>query len=200
MYDEDIEKTVLYYIIFEKQNYLLLEDDFVVERNKSIVKAINLLREKNEEISMINIAEKFKTYKKDVLKYLSELGEYSFGISSDEAYNKLIDYSKKRKVYELMRRENEEENTDIFIEKMIKELTEIQNRNEKEKKFSDQVIETVQEIENNYKKRNDRSLYTGIIGLDDKILGLHNKELTILGARPRSWKNNISVANSTKHC
>ena len=50
------------------------------------------------------------------------------------------------------------------------------------KAFNIQQIEkTIRKLKN----KNDYSLYTGISDLDDKILGLHNGELTIIGARPR---------------
>lgn len=63
----------------------------------------------------------------------------------------------------------------------------------------EQIVDTATEIEKNYNKRNDYSLYTGIYDLDDLTCGLHNKELTIIGARPRCWKNNINIANSRKY-
>ena len=42
----------------------------------------------------------------------------------------------------------------------------------------------------------DYSLYTGIFDLDKIICGLHNEELTIIGARPRNRKDNICFTNS----
>ena len=44
MYDEEIEKAMLYYLIFEQEEYLLDEEDFTSERNKKIIKAINELK------------------------------------------------------------------------------------------------------------------------------------------------------------
>ena len=36
MYDEEIEKTVLYYLIFEKEELSLTEEDFFITKNKQI--------------------------------------------------------------------------------------------------------------------------------------------------------------------
>ena len=38
MYDEEIEKTVLYYLIFEKEQINVNEDDFFFQKHKQIVK------------------------------------------------------------------------------------------------------------------------------------------------------------------
>ena len=43
----------------------------------------------------------------------------------------------------------------------------------------------------------DYKYFTGIFDLDKVTNGLHEEELTIVGARPRSRKNNICVTNST---
>ena len=43
------------------------------------------------------------------------------------------------------------------------------------------------QIEQNTLKGTDYSLYTGITDLDNITCGLHRQELTIIGARPRSW-------------
>ena len=49
------------------------------------------------------------------------------------------------------------------------------------------MIETVKDIEEKYHKRNDYSYRTGYVDLDRVIEGLHEQELTIIAARPRSW-------------
>ena len=83
---------------------------------------------------------------------------------------------------------------------MKKKINDISKENEKQETFLQQITETAEEIEKNYNKRNDYSLYTGIYDLDALTCGLHNKELTIIGARPRSRKNNINFTNSRKYC
>ena len=40
MYDEEVEKTILYYLIFENETIDIDEEDFFFQKNKQIVKAI----------------------------------------------------------------------------------------------------------------------------------------------------------------
>lgn len=200
MYDEVIEKAMLYHIIFEKEQYLLDENDFVDIKNKQIIKSINELKANKEEISMLTIKSKIKTNPKQVLAYLSTLIDYSYGTSAETIYNKLIENSKKRKMLKLLQTSipkiEETENIDILSEKIIKSINEIQKIEDKEKTFLEQVVEVTEEIEKNTLKETDYSLYTGMLDLDKIICGLHKQELTIIGARPRNRKNNICIANS----
>lgn len=200
MYDEVIEKAMLYHVIFEKEQYLLDENDFVNVKNKQIINAINELKANKEEVSMLTIKSKIKTNSKQVLAYLSTLIDYSYGTSAETIYNKLIEFSKKRKMLELLQTSisevEETENIDILSEKIIKNINEIQKIENKEKTFLEQVVEVTEEIEKSVKQETDYSLYTGMIELDKVICGLHKQELTIIGARPRSWKNNLCIANS----
>ena len=199
LWDEEIEKAVLFYMIFKNENFELDEKDFINSRNKQIITAINRLKAKKKMISMINIAEEIQGNRKQILEYLAELGEYIFGTTAENAYNKLINYSKKRQIYELMldvkKNEEQEDEADVLIEKIIKSLKQIQQRNEKTMTFQEQVLSTMNEIELNYNKKTDYSLYTGLLNLDKILLGLHNQELTVIGARPRSRENNVSITD-----
>lgn len=199
MYDEEIEKAVLYFMIVEKQNFDLNVDDFVCSRNRKIMDAIKILKAENAEISILNVTSKTKGNRSEIVQYISDLGNFVFGTTAEMAYNKLIGYSKKRQVYEMIKNLEknicEEENIDNLIEKNIDKFTKIQQRNEKSVTFSEQVIDTMSEIEKNYEKRSDTSLYTGILELDKILLGLHKQELTVIGARPRCWKDNICITN-----
>lgn len=206
MYDEEIEKAVLFYMIFEKENFALDEKDFVNVRNKKVITAINALKAEKSEISLINIVNKINGNNKQILEYLSSLNEYIFGSSAMTSYNKLIEYSKKRQLYELIAKMEKEipeagsETADVTIAKIVKDLNTIQQRNEKVMTFEEQVLKAMQDIEKNYNKKSDYSLYTGLIDLDKMMLGLHNQELTVIGARPRCGKNNISITNCRTHC
>lgn len=191
MYDENIEKAMLYYLIFEQEEYLLDENDFAYERNKKIIKAINELKAEKQEISMLSVKSKIKANQNQILQYISSLGEYSLGTSSDVLYTKIIEMSKKRKIYEILNKSiteiQETEEIDILGEKIIKDIKQVEKINEKEKTFIEKVVEATTEIENKTLQDTDYSLYTGILDLDKIICGLHQEELTIIGARPRCW-------------
>lgn len=203
MYDDEIEKAMLYHIIFEKEEYLLDENDFVDIRNKQIIKAINELKMEKNEVSILSIKAKIKTNSTQILTYLSTLGDYSYGTNADILYQKIIEMSKKRKMVELLKTSiieiTETDSIDILSEKIIKEINKIGTIDDKEKTFLEQVVEATEKIEKNTLQKTDYSLYTGMIDLDKILCGLHKEELTIIGARPRSRKNNICIANSRIH-
>ena len=197
MYDEEIEKAVLYYIIFKKEELDIEESDFINMKNKLIAKAIEELKLEKEEISILSVQSKIKGNQKQILEYISNLGNNIYGITAEVCYNKLKELSKKRKVFELaqniLTNVAEEESIDIYIQDCIDKLNKIEKINTKEKTFVEQIAETTSEIERNYNNRNDYSLYTGIFDLDKLTCGLHNQELTIIGARPGMGKTTLTL-------
>lgn len=201
MFDEEIEKVVLYYIIFENADNSITEDDFVYDRNKKIAIAVIELRREKKEISMISVKGKIKANQKQVLEYISNIGNNIYGTSLDDAYIKLKNLTKKRKMYNLAHeilQNIENEDADIYSQKIIKELNEITNESDKEEKLIDQISTAVMRIEDNWRNRNDYSLYTGILDLDNKLCGLHNQELTIIGARPGVGKTTLALQIAQK--
>lgn len=197
MFDEEIEKAVLFYMIFENKELDVCESDFANRRNKLILNAINKLKQENETISMVAISNKIKGEKSEILKYISDLGNNIYGLTADSAVNKLVGYSKKRQVYENIKKLEEEiteiEDIDNLIEMQINNLNKIQSRNQKKLNFSEQVILSMEEIEKNYKNQSDYSLYTGILNLDKVIMGLHKQEFTVIGARPGVGKTTFAL-------
>lgn len=187
MWDEELEKAMLYYLIFEHEDFLLDENDFVGERNQKIIKAINELKAENKEISILSIQAKIKANQKQVLEYLSNLADYVILTSVDSVYNDLIELSKKRKMFRLLQEKLAEisdcENVDILAQEVVKQINQIEQINEKEKTFMQQVIEVVTKMEEDSKKGMDYSLYTGLQDLDNKICGLHKQELTIIRSK-----------------
>lgn len=210
MNDEEIEKAVLFYIIFKNELFDLSEKDFTNQCNKKIIKAINELKAKQERISMLTIQSKIDSDSSKVLKYLSELGNYIYKTNAQTAYEMLKDKTKKRELLELAKNIQKEieqiEDVDVYLEKSISEIQKIEFQTEKEENFIEEVAKTATKIEQNINKKQDFSYYTGFFDLEDLTDGLHKGELTIIGARPRSWKNNILSTNcrayikKTKKC
>lgn len=199
MYDEEVEKTILYYLIFENETIDIDEEDFFFQKNKQIVKAILELKSKKEEVNLLSIKNKVNGKDIEILKYISVIAESKFGSSIEYAYKELKRLSKKRKLIKLSNliKENiENENEiEIYIEKIIKDLNEINQEGEKEKSFLDIVCETSDMIE---KKRTqgtkfDYKYFTGIFDLDKITNGLHEEELTIIGARPGVGKTTFAL-------
>ncbi len=192
MFDEEIEKAVLYYVIFEQEDLELEEKDFVNDRNKKIAKAINELRKMKEEISLLTVQNRISSSNQsDVLEYIASLGNNIYGSSVEVLYKKLKDLRKQREVFELAKRIQQEirdaENPDVFIEQQIQQLNKINQSLTKDDSFVYQVAKASEDLEKKMTEKHDTSLYTGIFQLDDITSGLHKEELTVIGARPRSW-------------
>ena len=201
MYDEELEKIMLFHIIFNDYVCDLTEKDFVDSKNVMIIKAINKLKQEKQEINLINVQEKIQRNNSKVLEYLAKLGDYGIGTEADTIYNKIIQLSQKRAIYNLLK-ENiitvTEKTAEETYTDLINKINKIMQRNEKEETFIEQISKTGEEIEKSYKNKNDYSLYTGITDLDDKILGLHNGELTIIGARPGVGKTTFALQIAQK--
>lgn len=204
MYDEEIEKAVLFYIIFDNAQYQISEDDFVNAMNKRIAIAINELRRLKENVSMISVQSRCKENQNEVLAYISKIGDTVIrGLNNpDELYSKLIKLSQKRKLFMLAKKMQaeilEQEEADIYGQKIIDEINKITSREEKEKTFVQKIADATLEIENSWKNSSDYSLYTGIYDLDSMICGLHKQELTIIGARPGVGKTTLALQIAEK--
>lgn len=197
MYDEELEKAMLFYLIFENEEYLLDENDFVNDRNQKIIKAINELKAEKKDISMLSVKSKIKANSKQVLEYISSLGDYVRTSSSEDIYNQLIELSKKRKIFKILQEKTmdiaDAESIDALAQDIIKQINSIEQINEKEKTFLEQVVNTAIKMEEDSKNGTDYSLYTGITDLDNKTCGLHRQELTIIGARPGIGKTTLAL-------
>lgn len=197
MYDEEIEKAMLYLNIFQDEQFDLTEEDFINTTHKQIIKATNELKAKKEEVSLLTINNKIR--ESDILEYLAMLDEYVMTENADNIYKILKRYTKKRQMFRVAKDVISEvskiEDIDVYIEKTIKRLHNVEFQTEKETNFRKQVIETVETIEKNINKKEDRSLFTGYFDLDNLTDGLHNGEFTVIGARPRRSEKQLLHCN-----
>lgn len=197
MVDEEIEKAILYHIIFEKEEFDLSEKDFAYATNRKIIKAINELKAKKEEISMITIRDKIDKNSVKLLEYISNLGNYIYGNLPETSYRILKNNSKKREMnrmaIEIQKQIENVEDIDTYIEKIIKYLQKVEMQTEKEESFVELVAKTADLIEKSIEKKEDYSLYTGFFDLDNITDGLHRGELTIIGARPGVGKTTFAL-------
>ena len=90
------------------------------------------------------------------------------------------------------------EDIETYSQKVIKDINDITKQTQKEESLTEQISNTLTEIEANWRNRNDYSLYTGILDLDKKTCGLHNQELTIIGARPGVGKTTLALQIAEK--
>lgn len=204
MFDEEIEKAMLFYIIFENEKFELTENDFVNPLNQKIIKAVNNLNYRKQEISMLTVKNEIADKDSNILAYLSTLGDYVSMSSSQAIYKILKSYTKKRQILSLVKKiegkTKSEEDIDLYIEKIISELKKIEFQTKQEEDFVKQVIKTVDLIEKSMTKEKNYDFYTGFFDLDALTDGLHEGELTVIGARPRSRKNNICFTNCRENC
>ena len=104
MLDENIEKIILYYLIFEKEELKLAEEDFTTERNRQIYMAIKKLKKENKVINVISIKNEINPNSVEILTYLSDLAEFRYGTSLEYAYKTLRNMTKKKRILELVKR------------------------------------------------------------------------------------------------
>lgn len=202
MVDEEIEKAILHYIIFDEEDFEVTEKDFVNKENQKVIKAINELKAKKQEISMLTINNQIDADNKSILAYLSNLGEYIRRTNPYTAYKILKNNTKKRETYQLAREIQTEikeiENIDIYIEKIISRLEKIQAQMQEKETFVELVSKTAELIERNINRKKNYDFYTGFFELDGLTDGLHDGELTIIGARPGVGKTTFSLQIADK--
>ena len=198
MYDINVEKMTLAYIVIRNEELDIQEEDFIDKKNREIAKAILELKRNKKEIDIFSVSEKMQGNKTDSLDYVISLGEELYGIPVEVAYKRLKNNSKRRKLKreaeKIVREIEDIDDIDEFTEKEIKELKEISKDGTIEKeKMVDRIIKTMENIEKNYKSQEDYRLYTGFFDLDSLTSGLHKKELTVVGARPAVGKTTFAL-------
>lgn len=203
IYDAQVEKAVLFAIIFEGAELNIQEKDFVDIKNKEIAKAILELKKNKEDISLLSVQEITKGNKEKIIEYISHLGDNVFGITGEHSFKKLKEYTKKRELKEeaekILKEIPDEENVNEYAEKEIKVIQEIAKEGITEKEdLLTKVAKTTALIEEAYLQQADYSLYTGFFDLDKLTGGLHKKEFTVIGARPGVGKTTFALQMASR--
>ena len=89
MNDDEIEKAILYYMIFEGCDLLIEPEDFANNKNRRIAKSIIKLQQKKEPISLITVQNEINGNKNGAIKYISDLSQNIYGTDVDTCYQKL---------------------------------------------------------------------------------------------------------------
>ena len=128
-YNFEIEKAVLYFVIFEKKKCKLKSEYFHSDKNKQIVDIINMLQSKNEEVGLLTI-QLYSNEPKNMLEYISDLGNNIYGLTFETTYNSLKELYKRREIYKLLNKTKQQMPyktwaTDKIINHIIIELNKI---------------------------------------------------------------------------
>lgn len=197
MNDDEIEKAILYYMIFEGCDLLIEPEDFANNKNRRIAKSIIKLQQNKEPISLITVQNEINGNKNGAIKYISDLSQNIYGTDVDTCYQKLKEYSKKRKAMDILTKAKANvENTDNIeglIEDTIHTLNKINVISVADKTFLEQIFMAIEVLEKKSVAETDYSMYTGIYDLDMLTDGLHPQELTIIGARPGMGKTTFAL-------
>lgn len=210
LYSKEVEENILgCLIVFEScRRYIksIEVEDFYIEVNKKIFEMIQELDKSAKPISLLSIKELAKDKKlkaEEVFKYLLKITEVI--ITSEEInyyITRLKNHSTKRQILKKTKEINDYIYTSEFdIEpemvkkKCLTKLAEVKT-NVAELKDSDMtsvMTLATKNIEKRYQKRNDHTYETGFFELDKATNGLHEQELTIIGARPGTGKTSLAL-------
>ena len=197
MFDDEIEKAVLYYMIFEGCDLLIEVEDFASNKNRRIAKSIIKLQQKKETISLITVQNEIEGNKEGALEYISNISQNIYGVDVETCYQKLKEYSKKRRALEILTKAKAsvELTEDIggLIEDTVHSLNQVNVITVKDKTFVEQIYDAINVLEEKANSKTDYSMYTGIYDLDLLTDGLHAQELTIIGARPGMGKTTLAL-------
>lgn len=196
-----IDKDAIY-----KVGDTIIPADFYDRKHQLIYEAILTLFEKNEQIDILTLSNKLE--EKKVLKdcggraYLAELTEmvptavhildYAKIIKDKKVLRGLISVS--LKIAELGYQE--EEDTDILLDKAEKEVFDIAQKNliQKFVLVKDLLGESFERIDYLHSNQGKtRGIATGYTDLDNKLSGLQKSDLIILAARPSLGKSALAL-------
>lgn len=203
---ELLENQIIGSFILDKDTHRyinkLTEGYFSLDNSRKIFNVIKQLYKENEEISVITINNKLavNTDKTQVLKKLFEITDNIITTSDIKiAVEKLKDNYNRKQIHKLILKVNKDiRNADKTVNEIKKEIMQDINniKNDAEniaENMQDVFIKVLGDIEEKKQKGDDYTFYTGFFDLDKYTDGLHNSELTCIGARPGVGKTAFAL-------
>lgn len=182
----------------------LKTETFISSNAKKVFKIIKDMYLNKQDINLIsvnNVLSTGITKKNDTLKYLVTITDKIVTTSAvEECINKLKDVKIRIALKEIITK-TYDELKDVNVSaigiknNLVKKIDKIKDNsnNTIASSVQDTLSKTLDEIEKKYKVGEDYSLYTGFFDLDKLTDGLHENELTAIGARPGTGKTAFAI-------
>lgn len=209
LHSDEAEVNVIASILVIQDNskYInsLEAQDFYSKTNKAIFSLMKELNDKDETVDLLTVKELGVTKKFNGIKLLETMTDMTdklvYAGNIDKYIKILKNLSVKRKIFNTAKKVCEEisevdpnkDEIEVKNEVVQKFLNIKTNKKNSNAEMKDVMIETLKDIDDKYQKRDDYSLRTGYLDLDKIIEGLHEQELTLLGARPGVGKTAFSL-------
>lgn len=209
LHSDEAEVNVIASILAIQDNskYInsLETQDFYSKTNKAIFSLMKELNDKDETVDLLTVKELGVTKKFNGIKLLETMTDMTdklvYAGNIDKYIKILKNLSVKRKIFNTAKKVCEEisevdpnkDEIEVKNEVVQKFLNIKTNKKNSNAEMKDVMIETLKDIDDKYQKRDDYSLRTGYLDLDKIIEGLHEQELTLLGARPGVGKTAFSL-------
>lgn len=209
LHSDEAEVNVIASILVIQDNskYInsLETQDFYSKTNKAIFSLMEELNDKDETVDLLTVKELGVTKKFNGIKLLETMTDMTdklvYAGNIDKYIKILKNLSVKRKIFNTAKKVCEEisevdpnkDEIEVKNEVVQKFLNIKTNKKNSNAEMKDVMIETLKDIDDKYQKRDDYSLRTGYLDLDKIIEGLHEQELTLLGARPGVGKTAFSL-------
>lgn len=209
---EFLENNIIGAFIIDKDTHRyikqLSEDMFISKNSKRLFNIIKNLYINKKEINLISINNCLTTGVVKEAYNLQNLVKITDDIvtTSDIESNieKLKDINLRNKIKEIIiKAARDLKNVDVdtldIKKELLKNVESIKDtRNIKvADNIQDSFVKTLEAIEQKYQKGEDYSLYTGFFELDKLTDGLHENELTAIGARPGTGKTAFALNIAT---
>lgn len=207
-----LENNIIAAFIIDKDTHRYIkqvsEDMFINLNAKRLFKIIKYLYINKKEIDLISISNQLTTGLEKETNILQELVKITDDLVTtsnlESNIEKLKDINLRNQIKDIIikaAKNLKDVNIDTLdIKKeLLKNVESIKDtRNIKvADNIQDSFVKTLDEIEQKYQKGEDYSLYTGFFELDKLTDGLHENELTAIGARPGTGKTAFALNIAT---